>query len=57
MYYSKDGKTWNKIENSLEVSSLHHNVLGGFLSLRLGLCSIGDGKVSFRQFRYAAIPP
>ena len=47
MYYSTDGIKWNKIENSVEVSALQHNVLGGFLSLRLGLCSIGEGIVNF----------
>jgi xylan 1,4-beta-xylosidase len=52
MYYSIDGGKWNKIENSIEVSSYHHNVLGGFLSLRLGLCSIGDGEVKFKNFIY-----
>lgn len=55
MYYSIDGKNWNKIESSLEVSALHHNVLGGFLSLRIGLCSIGEGKVTFKNFTYKAI--
>jgi beta-xylosidase len=55
MYYSIDGKKWNKIESSLEVSSYHHNVLGGFLSLRLGLCSIGDGKVKFKNFIYESL--
>ena len=52
MYYSKDGINWNKIENSAEVSAMHHNVLGGFLSLRIGLCSIGDGEVKFKNFIY-----
>lgn len=52
MYYSLDGENWNKIENSLEVSAYHHNVLGGFLSLRIGLCSIGKGKVKFKNFIY-----
>ena len=52
MYYSIDGIQWNKIENSVEVSSLNHNVLGGFLSLRLGLCSMGDGIVKFKNFIY-----
>jgi len=52
MYYSSDGTNWEKIENSFEVSALHHNVLGGFLSLRLGLCSIGDGNVTFNNFTY-----
>ena len=55
MFYSIDGKNWIKIENSLEVSSLNHNVLGGFLSLRIGLCSIGSGSVTFKNFKYTAI--
>jgi len=55
MYYSNDGVKWNKIENSLEVSSYNHNALGGFLSLRLGLCSMGDGEVKFKNFIYRPI--
>jgi len=55
MYYSTDGASWTKIENSIEVSGLHHNVLGGFLSLRLGLCAMGDGVVRFKNFRYTAL--
>jgi len=52
MFYSMDGKKWSKIENSVDVSAYHHNVLSGFLSLRLGLCSIGNGKVVFKNFSY-----
>ena len=55
MFYSTDGVVWIKIENSVEVSALHHNVLGGFLSLRLGLCSMGDGRVIFKNFTYKPI--
>jgi xylan 1,4-beta-xylosidase len=55
MYYSLNGEIWNKIENSVEVSAYHHNVLGGFLSLRIGLCSIGEGKVTFKNFVYEPI--
>jgi len=55
MYYSLDGQQWVKIENSLEVSGYNHNVLSGFLSLRIGLCSVGDGKVRFRNFVYRPI--
>ena len=55
MYYSIDGEKWNKIENSIEVSSYNHNVLSGFLGLRLGLCSMGDGKVKFKNFIYRSI--
>ncbi|MGN8055453.1 family 43 glycosylhydrolase [Pedobacter sp. 22163] len=55
LYYSKDGVKWNKIENSFEVSGMHHNVLSGFLSLRIGLCSIGEGKVTFKNFKYTPV--
>ncbi|HPC36752.1 MAG TPA: family 43 glycosylhydrolase [Candidatus Marinimicrobia bacterium] len=55
MYYSKDGKDWNKIETSAEVSGFNHNALSGFLSLRIGLCSIGDGEVAFKNFKYEPI--
>lgn len=55
MYYSLDGENWTKTENSLEVSGFHHNVLGGFLSLRIGLCAIGEGQVKFKNFVYKAI--
>jgi xylan 1,4-beta-xylosidase len=55
MYYSTDGQKWYKVETSLEVSSYHHNALNGFLGLRIGLCSMGDGKVRFKNFRYQAI--
>ena len=55
MYYSIDGNKWNKIENSEEVSCYNHNVLSGFLSLRIGLCSFGDGIVKFKNFLYKSI--
>jgi xylan 1,4-beta-xylosidase len=55
MYYSIDREKWGKTENSFEVSSYNHNVLGGFLSLRLGLCSMGDGRVQFKNFKYTSI--
>lgn len=52
MFYSTDGKTWNKLENSLEVASYNHNVLSSFLSLRLGLTASGNGAVTFKNFVY-----
>ncbi len=52
MYYSLDGEKWTKIENSFEASAYHHNVLSGFMSLRIGLCSMGNGKVVFKNFEY-----
>lgn len=55
MYYSLDGKMWTKIENSFEVGAYHHNVLSGFMSLRIGLCSMGEGNVIFKNFTYSPI--
>ncbi len=55
MFYSLDGKQWIKIENSFESSAYHHNVLSGFMSLRIGLCAIGNGKVRFKNFEYQSI--
>jgi beta-xylosidase len=55
MYYSADGANWTKIEHSVEVSGYHHNVLSEFLSLRLGLCSMGEGVVKFKNFKYIPI--
>lgn len=52
MFYSFDGENWNKIENSAEVSSFHHNALSGFMSLRLGLSAVGEGMVTFKNFIY-----
>jgi beta-xylosidase len=55
MYYSIDGIKWNKIESSLDVSAMHHNVLNGFMSMRIGLCSMGEGSVTFKNFKYLPI--
>ncbi|MNE26299.1 hypothetical protein D3C80_1196590 [compost metagenome] len=55
MFYSIDGRDWKKIENSVEVSGYNHNVLSGFLGLRIGLCSIGKGSVKFRNFVYKTL--
>ncbi len=52
MYYSTNGQKWLKIESSLEVSGLNHNTLGGFLSMRIALCAIGNGTVTFKNFVY-----
>ncbi|SFU66503.1 Beta-xylosidase [Pustulibacterium marinum] len=55
MYYSTDGKNWTKTENSAEVSGMHHNVLSGFLALRIGLTATGNGKVHFKNFTYNSL--
>lgn len=55
MFYSLNGKDWIKIENSIETTSYNHNVLSGFLSLRIGLVSMGEGKVIFKNFKYTPL--
>jgi xylan 1,4-beta-xylosidase len=55
MFYSINGKEWSKIENSAEVSSFNHNVLSGFMSLRLGLSAVGNGQVTFKKFIYKPV--
>lgn len=57
LYYSGDGKTWSKLDKSLEVSGYNHNVFNGFLSLRAGLFSFGKGQVKFSHFIYRGIEP
>ncbi len=51
-FISSDGQNWQKSPLSMEVSGLHHNVFGGFLSLRAGIFAAGTGKVEFFNFEY-----
>jgi len=55
-YSYDDGRTWVRHGTRMEVSGLHHNVFGGFLSLRLGLFAAGSGAVKFSNFSYRANP-
>ena len=50
-----DGKTWALHGLRMEVSGLHHNVFGGFLSLKLAVYSAGDGAVHLSNFTYKAL--
>ncbi|GGY38995.1 family 43 glycosylhydrolase [Pseudoduganella albidiflava] len=55
-HYSYDGgKTWLLHGLRMEVSGIHHNVFGGFLSLKIGIYCVGDGAVTLRDFRYRAL--
>ncbi|MDR0327858.1 MAG: family 43 glycosylhydrolase [Planctomycetaceae bacterium] len=52
-FISEDGgKTFQKIGTSLEVGGFHANTFGGLSSLKPGLCCIGEGSATFRNFRY-----
>jgi len=39
----------------MEVSGIHHNVFGDFLSLKLGIYCAGKGTARLGDFRYRAI--
>ncbi|MFG6459481.1 family 43 glycosylhydrolase [Roseateles sp. BYS96W] len=51
-----DGRTWVQHPWQMEVSGLHHNVFGGFVSLRIALFSAGAGEVRARNFVYRGLP-
>lgn len=54
-YSHDDGRTWQLHTIRMEVSGFHQNVFGGFLCLKLGLYSVGPGRIGLRDFRYRAI--
>jgi xylan 1,4-beta-xylosidase len=54
-YYSADGKNWTKSGTSVDLSGFHHNVLGGFRSLKIALYAAGDGTAAFEYFRYRGL--
>ena len=51
-YYRLPGKPWVRTQDSVEISGMHHNVLGGFLDVRPAIYASGSGKATFRAFRY-----
>lgn len=53
---SDGGRTWTRFDRGMEVSGYHHNVRGGFLMLRPGLYSAGEGEAKFSNFRFEALP-
>jgi xylan 1,4-beta-xylosidase len=53
-YYSRDGgQSWVKHPWQMDVSGYHHNVMGGFLSLKFGVYCTGPGDVKLRNFVYS----
>jgi xylan 1,4-beta-xylosidase len=55
-HYSYDGgKSWLLHGLRMEVSGIHHNVFGGFLSLKIGIYCAGNGSVTLRDFTYRAL--
>jgi len=56
-HYSSDGVAWTRHPWQMEVSGFHHNVFGGFMSLKVGIYSAGSGDVRARQFTYRGLKP
>ncbi len=56
IFYSSDGQDWARFPLGMEVSGYHHNVAGGFLSLRPAIYAADIGEVKFRNFKYRALP-
>lgn len=54
-HYSHDGARWTQHPWQMEVSGFHHNVFGGFLSLRVGIYAAGAGEVALRNFTYRGL--
>lgn len=48
-------RDWFQMPTSVETSGFHHNVFGGFVSLRVGLYAAGNGEARFRHFSYRAL--
>jgi xylan 1,4-beta-xylosidase len=55
-HYSHDGANWDQHPWQMEVSGFHHNVFGGFLSLKVGIYCAGQGEIMVKRFSYRAIP-
>ena len=51
-YYALDGITWVQHPWQMEVSGMHHNVFGGFLSLKLAIYTAGKGSILLRRLSY-----
>ena len=54
-FVSTDGSQWTMCTSAAEVSGFHHNVFGGFYSLRIAIRGIGDGVVHVEEFHYSAL--
>jgi len=54
-HYSTDGCTWQKHPWQMEVSGMHHNVLGGFTSLKVAIFACGNGSCEFSDLKYRGI--
>jgi xylan 1,4-beta-xylosidase len=54
-HYSVDERNWIKHPWQMEVSGMHHNVFGGFTSLKIALSACGNGSCEFRDLKYRGL--
>jgi xylan 1,4-beta-xylosidase len=54
-HYALDDGAWIKHPWQMEVSGYHHNVFGGFLSLKVAIFCAGSGAVELRDFAYRGL--
>jgi xylan 1,4-beta-xylosidase len=54
-FSSRDGENWIQHPWQMEVSGMHHNVLGGFLSLKPAIYSAGPGSIRIKDVVYRAL--
>ncbi|MBJ7483521.1 MAG: family 43 glycosylhydrolase [Brevundimonas sp.] len=52
---SADGVTWRRFDRHMEVSGYNQNVRNGFMMLRPGIYSAGNGEARFRNFTFRAL--
>lgn len=50
-YHAATGGGWNKMQRSDDISGFQHNVFGGFVSVRPGIFTIGQGSTESRHVR------
>jgi xylan 1,4-beta-xylosidase len=54
-FYARDGQGWVQHPWQMEVSGMHHNVLGGFLSLKPAIYSAGEGSIRIADVKYRGL--
>jgi xylan 1,4-beta-xylosidase len=55
LHYAIDGGAWTQHPWQMETSGMHHNVFGGFLSLKIAIHGAGAGQVRLRDFTYRGL--
>lgn len=54
-YHSFDGENWIREDWGMEISGFNHNTFHDFQSMLPGLAAIGEGSVTFSNFKYRSL--